>query len=234
MLKGKTVLITGAASGLGRALAIRLAKEKVNFILIARKAEDLKKVKKECSKYGVKISTMGCDLSEIKECKNLAKAAIKVFGKIDIVINNAGYFQDGDLEVLKDEEIDELLDVNLRAPMIICREIVPSMKKRKSGVIVNIISTSAIHVRPEQTVYGAAKAGLLYFGNALRDSLRPFRIKVINVLPGGMKTNLFKNSNLPHPTDTFIEPSEVADLIVRAIDTSGASEVGELIINRMS
>lgn len=172
------VLITGASRGLGRALAQELMKAGHQVVASARNLDDLGDLK----------VTSSCALDVTNE-RSIVEAARRI-GDIDILINNAAYSISGPLEAIPAEELTRLIDVNLIGPHRLVRAFLPAMRKRGSGLIVNISSASARGAPPLQGAYAVSKTALTFYSQTLRQEVMPFGIQVLNLEPPGMNTKL--------------------------------------------
>jgi short-subunit dehydrogenase len=210
-LRGKTVLLTGASSGLGPHIARRLHRAGAKFVLSARNEPALRKLAKELGESRV----VAADLSRAGEPERLAKAA----GHVDVLVSNAGLPASGALTSFTIEELDRALTVNLRAGMVLARELAPAMIKRKSGHMVFMSSVAGIVPTAAATLYHATKFGIRGFGLALREELWGTGVGVSVICPtfvseAGMwaETGLTVNRMAGE-----VSPHQVADAVWTAI-----------------
>lgn len=229
-LNNKTVLITGASQGLGRALAHSFAKEHANLILTARNLKRLKEIKTSLS-ASIKCQIIQGDIRDSRTIRSLQKACVKQ--RISILINNAGILAIDSLDKISEKLIDELITTNLKAPIILTKSLLPYFKRNKGGIIVNICSMAGKKGVMNHSVYCATKFGLHGFSAALQMELKPFGIKIINICPGAMKTNLFKGCADERDYKTFLDPADVANIVVQCCKCPSKMNVSELEINRM-
>ena len=212
-MKDKIIVITGASRGLGKSLAQMLAAKGAKLVISARSKKDLKSVAQETG-----ATPVVADITKERDVIELAQAAISRFGQVDIWINNAGAW----LPRAAAEEIDmkrahELLEVNLFGTVYGSREAIKVMKKRGQGTIVNIVSSSALQGRPNQSMYAASKHAEKGFTDSIRLELAEKGITVIGVYPGGIKTNLFDEGK-PEDFDDFMTPEFVAEKIITNLE----------------
>ncbi len=179
-MNDQTVLITGASSGIGKALALEFAKNKYTVIAAGRNKAKLD----ELESYG--IHTVQFDITNYSETEDKINEIIEQFGGIDILINNAGYGLMAPIIDVTRDELARQFETNLFAQLELTRKIVPTMKKKGSGLIINIGSISGIVTTPFAGAYCASKAAFHAVSDALRMELSPFGIKVITVKPGGV------------------------------------------------
>jgi NADP-dependent 3-hydroxy acid dehydrogenase YdfG len=177
----KVVLITGCSSGIGRDLALRLDQSGYTVVATARKVDTLVDLQ-----VALKLSL---DVTQEKSVKEAVELTIHRFGRIDVLVNNAGYSQVGAIEELSDEQIQKMYDVNMFGVLRMVREVAPQMRLQKAGRIVNISSIAGKLVTPVNGAYSSTKFALEAVSDALRLELEPFGIQVILVEPGAIKTN---------------------------------------------
>ena len=162
MLKNKVALITGAGRGIGRAIAIALAKEGAEVIVNYNGSEErAKEVKQTIEENGGKASIYKCNVSDFKACEVMIKDVVKEYGHLDILVNNAGITRDGLIMKMKEEDFDVVLNVNLKGTFNTIRHSARQMLKQRSGKIINISSVSGILGNAGQANYAASKAGVI-------------------------------------------------------------------------
>ncbi|WP_181901671.1 SDR family NAD(P)-dependent oxidoreductase [Thalassotalea euphylliae] len=198
-MKDKTVLITGASAGVGAEAARVFAAQGANLVLIARGQQALDEITQELSAQ-VKVMSQTLDVNDLSQFEPLLESVMQEFGRIDVLVNNAGYHQRGDAIGIAPEDIAQMVDVNLRAPLVFSRQVIPYMKANGGGAIVNIGSLAGRMPLQGGAAYGATKAGLRSFTYALGDELKPFNIHVGVVSPGPIDTG-FIMSNIDQVED---------------------------------
>ena len=187
----KVALITGATRGIGKAIAIRLANAGCDIALNYRKEnDDLTNTKSEIEKAGVDCLPVQGDISSFEDCERIAKEIFDKFGKIDVLVNNAGITKDMLLMRMKPEDFLSVVDVNLIGTFNMTRNVVPYMVKARSGKIVNISSVVGIEGNAGQTNYAASKAGIIGFTKSLARELGSRNILVNAVAPGFIETDM--------------------------------------------
>jgi len=208
-LKGKLVLLTGASSGLGPYIARRLDREGCRFILSARRADELERVAAELRDARV----IPADLARPAEAERLAAEA----GAVDILVAHAGVPATGRLDEFEVHQIDRALDVNLRAPLVMARLLLPGMLERRDGHIVLMASLAGKLPAPRSSIYNATKFALRGFGHALAVELRRTGVRVSVVSPTFVgEAGMFAESGARVPV-RLTKPSQVADAVARAI-----------------
>ena len=187
----KVALITGATRGIGKAIAIRLANAGFDIALNYRKEnDDLTNTKSEIEKAGVDCLPVQGDISSFEDCERIAKEIFDKFGKIDVLVNNAGITKDMLLMRMKPEDFSCVVDVNLIGTFNMTRNVVPYMVKARSGRVVNISSVVGIEGNAGQTNYSASKAGIIGFTKSLARELGSRNILVNAVAPGFIETDM--------------------------------------------
>ncbi|MGV3508102.1 MAG: 3-ketoacyl-ACP reductase [Sphingobacteriaceae bacterium] len=214
-LSGKNALITGAGKGIGKALAIALAKEGVNVALLARTASDLQAVADEVENEGVKAIIAVADVSDIKSVNTAVESAEASLGSIDILINNAGIAAFGTFMELSPEEWEKILKVNLFGPYYTTRAVLPSMIERKTGDIVNISSTAGLKGAAQTSAYSASKFGLIGLSESLMQEVRKHNIRVTTLAPSTVATELAFDLKLTDGNpEKVMQAEDFAELIV--------------------
>ncbi len=233
-LKGLTALVTGASRGVGYLIADTLAREGMHLVITARRRADLERVAGPLRTHGPSVSSVAADLSCPEEVEFLARQAVEATGAVDVLVNNAGMacmlpYHRTSLEDLRRE-----IEVNLTAPLVLSRLLLPSMLDRKRGHIVNIASLSGEIPLPYEEAYGATKAGLILFCKSLRAEYRGTGVSASVLMPGviwgtGMVRDFEANSDFRMPRSAGGCTSEqVARAVVRAI----RHDIPEIILNR--
>ena len=187
----KVAVITGGTRGIGKQIAINLAKNGYDIATNFRtENEDLKKLEEQIKEIGVKFFTYRCDVSDFSSSEEFIKNVISEFGKIDVLINNAGITKDCLLMRMKKEDFENVIDVNLVGTFNITRNVIPHMIKAKTGRIVNISSVVGVSGNAGQTNYSASKAGIIGFTKSLAKEVASRNITVNAVAPGFIQTQM--------------------------------------------
>ena len=228
-LEGKKVLITGASSGIGKAIAILFAKEGADLCLVARRAEELSKVAEQCRAVGVKVLDLNVDITEKTEVEKMALESLSVFDQIDILINNAGYGRYGPFTTIPIEEWDKMWMINVRGLVLVIQAIIPHMIARQMGHIVNISSIHGIHTSANASAYCATKFAVTGLTEALSKELWRDGIKVSVVCPGGVLTP-FSGIAPEQKNQEYLEPEEVARVVLDVVTAPGKALIIKLVI----
>ncbi len=213
-LKDKVAIVTGASDGLGKQVALKLAKEGVNLALVARNEERLNEVKLEAEKLGSpKVNIYSCDISDSVKIKETVKKIVSDFDNIDILLNIAGVWQKlNPIENITDEEVDRIIDINLKGLIRMTKEVLPYLKKRNEALVINVSSHSGIAAKAGQSVYAASKWGVTGFTQVLREDLKGSTVRVAGLYQGGTQTKLFEKANDPKDPEAFSKFTKVEDL----------------------
>lgn len=192
-LKNKVILITGASSGIGKATAMRLAKEGASMVLCARSEDELKQLKDQIEQIGGKALVAKTDVTKAAEFEKAVSMAVAEFGSVDVLINNAGLMPLSYVEKLKTDEWEKMIDVNIKGVLNGVAAVLPTMRKNKSGHIINLSSAAAHNYFPGGAVYCSTKAAVKMFSEGLRKELAPeYGIKVTSIEPGAVDTALLE------------------------------------------
>ena len=193
MLKGKCAVITGASRGIGRSIALKFAKEGANIVLNYRNSEtEALELKKELDELGSNTLIVKADVSKFDEAEKLIKEAKNTFGKIDILVNNAGITKDTLIIRMKEEDFDNVIEVNLKGAFNCLRAISPIMVKQKEGKIINMSSVVGVIGNAGQVNYSASKAGLIGMTKSLAREIGSKNINVNAIAPGFIDTDMTK------------------------------------------
>ncbi|HEY5117936.1 MAG TPA: SDR family oxidoreductase [Anaerolineales bacterium] len=235
-LAGKTALITGASSGIGRASALALAQEGANLVLTARRQKRLDELEAAMQKMDGKAVSVVGDAVQEETATACVAAAIKTFGTLDILINNVGVGNYKNLVDTSAAEYDEMMDANVRTTFLFTRHAVPVMIRQGSGTILMISSMAGIYGFPGEAVYCATKFAQVGFAQALDKELRPHGIKVGVICPGGVKTEfaLGKGRTAQSVAESgMLEPEDVAGAVLLACTQSPGARIIEVQMRTM-
>ncbi|MFB9862694.1 3-ketoacyl-ACP reductase [Rufibacter immobilis] len=214
-LKGKTALVTGAGKGIGRAVAIALAKEGVNVALLARTQADLEKVASEIEDLGIDISIVTADVTNINSVNEAVEQVQQELGFIDILINNAGTAAFGKFLDMEPNQWEHIIKVNLLGPYYVTRAVLPAMISKKTGDIVNISSTAGQRGAAVTSAYSASKFGLIGMTESLMQEVRKHNIRVTSLTPSTVATDLAVELKLTDGNpEKVMQPEDFAELLV--------------------
>lgn len=238
MEERKVALITGASRGIGKEIAKEFAENGYDLVLsYVSDKTNVEELEKEFQDMGCKALLLKADVSKIEEVEEMVKAAINEFGKIDVLVNNAGITRDNLLMRMKEEDIDQVINTNLKGSMLVTKQIIPYMMKKHSGSIINISSVVGICGNAGQCNYSASKAGLIGFTKSLAKEVASRNIRVNAVAPGFIKTDMtdvLKEEVKEHiyeqiPLKRMGESKEVAKVVYFLASESSSYITGQVI-----
>ena len=189
-IEGKVVIITGASSGLGEASARHLSELGATVVLGARRVDRIQALADELTKNGGKALALATDVTNAEEVKALVDAAVKEYGKIDVLLNNAGLMPQSPLERLKITDWEQMIDVNIKGVLYGIAAALPYMKEQKSGHIINVSSVAGHTVRPGGVVYSATKQSVRVISEGLRQEVKEYNLRTTIISPGAVATEL--------------------------------------------
>ena len=196
-IEGKVVVITGASSGLGEATARHLSAQGATVALGARRIERLQALADELTRNGGRALVVATDVTRCDQVQSLMDAAVQSFGRIDVLLNNAGLMPQAPLERLKVDEWDRMIDVNLKGVLYGIAAALPYMKRQKAGHIINVSSVAGHKVWPGGAVYAATKFAVRALSEGLRQEAKPYNIRTTVISPGAVATELLNAISEP-------------------------------------
>ena len=227
-LKNKIALISGCSRGIGRALALALAKRGVHLILLSRTESELQSLAEEVKKHGVKSWVFVADVTKPDDITRVEKKLADEKVDIDILINNVGVGKYGNLDAFSVSDYDWIMDSNMKSTFLITRAFAPAMKERGRGNIVFIASVAGLKGLPGEAVYCASKNAQVAFAQSLDYEMRPKGVKVNVIAPGGVKTHFAlgtgRNENDAN-LEKMLDPNDVVDATIFALCQSEKSRV---------
>jgi 3-oxoacyl-[acyl-carrier protein] reductase len=194
MLKGKTALITGASRGIGAAIALKFASLGADIAIVyAGNEEAANKVTADCLAFGVRAEAFKCDVSDFEAAKNTVAAVKASFNRVDILVNNAGITRDGLIAMMKEEDFDAVIGINLKGAFNMIRHCTPLFIRARSGTIINISSVAGLMGNPGQVNYSASKAGLIGLTKSVARELASRNVTCNAIAPGFIQTDMTKD-----------------------------------------
>lgn len=226
----KTAVITGATQGIGRAIAERFLAEGFSLAICARNEQNLKELKEQWSEQfpNNQVLTIVADFSKEIDVTVFAEKVKLDFKQIDVLVNNAGIFEPGNLADEPEGQLEEMMQVNLFSAYHLTRSLLPVMKQQLSGHIFNICSVASLKAYPSGGSYSITKYALLGFTENLREELRAERIKVTAVCPGATWSRSWSGSGVPR--DRIMEAEDIATSIWSAYNLSATANVETIIL----
>ncbi|MDK4717850.1 SDR family oxidoreductase [Rhizobium sp. CNPSo 3968] len=234
-IEDKIVLITGASSGIGEAVARSVARAGATVVLGARRADRLKELADEINAFGGKAIYQKVDVTSRDDVQAFANAALDAFGRIDVIVNNAGIMPLSPMASLKVDEWDQMIDVNIRGVLHGIAAVLPTMNQQQSGQIINVSSIGGLAVSPTAAVYCATK----YAVRAISDGLRQEneKIRVTCVYPGVVESELAATITDPIAAKAMesyrqiaLKPEAIADAIVHVISQPSDVDTSEIVV----
>ena len=189
-IAGKVVVITGASSGLGEATARYLAERGATVVLGARRAERLQTLVDELTRMGGKATAFVTDVTDAAQVQALVDAAVEKYGRIDVILNNAGVMPHSPLERRKIDDWNRTIDINIKGVLYGISAALPHMQRQKSGHIINVSSVAGHRVGPGSAVYAATKTAVRVISEGLRQEVKPWNIRTTIISPGAVATEL--------------------------------------------
>jgi len=234
----KTVIITGASSGIGEATAKAMGKAGFNVVLAARSLEKLEKLKNELNSKGTKAIAVKTDVVSRNDMKSLASAAINEYGSIDVLVNNAGIMPLSFMKNLHHAEWDQMIDVNIKGVLNGIEAVLPTMMEKKSGHIINISSVAGVKVFPSSAVYSGTKWAVEAITEGLRMELsNSFNLRTTLIRPGATESNLTSTITDAEVGAMFasmetvpIKAEDIANAIVYAATQPENVNVNEILV----
>jgi len=235
-IEGKVVVITGASSGLGEASARLLSSRGASVVLGARRVDRIQSLANELIRRGGNALAMSTDVTQCDQVKRLVDAGVQRFGRIDVMINNAGLMPHSPLERLRIEDWDRMIDVNLKGVLYGIAAALPYMQQQKAGHIINVSSVAGHKVRPGSAVYAATKHAVLALSEGLRQEVKPYNIRTTVISPGAVATELVDSVTEPDIAESVRKVYEIAlpadafaRMMVFAISQPDELDVNEIL-----
>jgi NADP-dependent 3-hydroxy acid dehydrogenase YdfG len=235
-IEGKVVVITGASSGLGEATARHLAAQGASVVLGARRIERLQSLANELNNQGGKALAVETDVTDANQVQRLVDKAVQTYGRVDVIINNAGLMPHSPLERLKIDDWNRMIDVNIKGVLYGIAAVIPYMKEQKSGHIINVSSVAGHKVRAGGVVYAATKHAVRVISEGLRQEVKPYNIRTTVISPGAVDTELPNTATEPDIAENLRKLYEAlaipADSFARAV-AFAMSQPEEVDINEI-
>lgn len=191
MEEKQVVFVTGGTRGIGKAIALKYAENGYNIVInYVSDKTNVDEIKKEFSKYGVESLVVKADVSKAEEVDRAVKQAIDKFGKIDVLVNNAGITRDTLLMRMKEEDFDKVIEINLKGTFLVTKAVTPYMMKKRNGKIINLSSVVGVTGNAGQSNYSASKAGIIGFTKSIAKELASRNIRANAVAPGFIDTDM--------------------------------------------
>lgn len=236
-IAGKTIVITGASSGMGAAAARHLAERGAAVVLGARRADRIEALAAEIAAGGGKVLAVETDVTKREDLRRLVDAAVETYGRIDVLINNAGVMPLSPLERVKVDEWDQMIDVNLKGVLYGIAAALPHMTAQKSGHIINVASVAGHKIFGGSAVYSATKFAVRALSEGLRQEMAPHNVRVTIISPGAVKTELLdhisekdvQQANQDYVAEIGVPAETLARLVAFAINEPDDVGINEIL-----
>jgi NADP-dependent 3-hydroxy acid dehydrogenase YdfG len=238
----KVIVITGASSGMGEAAARRLAAEGARVVLGARRTDRIDAIAAEIHEEGGEALAVTTDVTDRDQVEHLVDTAVEAYGRIDVLINNAGVMPLSPFDRLKVDEWDQMIDVNLRGVLYGIAAALPHMKEQRSGHIINLSSVAGHKVFGGSAVYSATKSGVRALSEGLRQEVKPYNIRTTIISPGAVKTELLdhisepdvQQANREYVGQVGVPADSFARVVVFAISQPEELDINEVLFRPTS
>ncbi len=235
-IEGKVVVITGASSGLGEATARLLSANGATVVLGARRVARIAALAKELNDAGGKALAVATDVTDSEQVRKLVEAAVQTYGRIDVMINNAGLMSHSPLERLKIDDWNRTIDVNIKGVLYGIAAALPYMKQQKAGHIINVSSVAGHKVGVGNAVYAATKHAVLALSEGLRQEVKPYKLRTTVISPGAVDTELPASATEPDVAENmrkfYAEYAIPAESFARAV-AFAMSQPDEVDVNEI-
>ncbi len=241
-IEGKVIVITGASSGLGEAAAKHLAHLGAAVVLGARRTDRIEKLANEIQESGGKALAIATDVTQRDQVKKLVDSAVEKFGRVDVILNNAGIMPLSPMDRLNVDEWDQMVDVNIKGVLNGIAAVLPHMKNQKSGHIINTSSVAGHKIFSGSAVYSATKFAVRALSEGLRMEVKPYNIRTTIVSPGAVKTELqdhiseadIQQANREYVGAVGLNPDSFANLVAFVISQPEELDINEIIFRPTS
>jgi NAD(P)-dependent dehydrogenase (short-subunit alcohol dehydrogenase family) len=231
-LQGKAAVVTGAGRGIGRAISLALGRAGASVVVVARTMEQIESVANEITSARGKAIAIRADMAEEGDIRSLFDQVNERFGRLDVLVNNAGVGLFGPVAEFSAADFDRVVSVNLRGTFLCCRQAMRAMIPQGRGYIINISSVVGFKGYPNQAAYSAAKHGIMGLTKSLSVEAQQHGIRVSAVLPGGVDTDLIRAARPDLDTSVLMQPEDIAQTVMYLLSLSEQAAVDQIYIRR--
>ena len=236
-LENHVAVVTGASSGIGKAIALGLAKQRACLCLVGRNTTELEKQRAALIQDSPKVTLCKADFAGDLDINNLAAAVLKEFSGVDILVHSAGFLSTGAVESGTRDSLDRHFKVNFTAPYFLTQALLPALK-RSHGQIVFINSSAVQRAIPGLAQYSSAKFALKGLADSLREEINPHGVRVVSVYPGQtatpMQRQLHREKNQAYQPEQLLQPEDIADVVMHSLTLSRHAEITDIYVRPMS
>lgn len=229
-LKGSVALVTGASRGIGKAIAEALAAQGAKLVLSALTVKTLEATASALRAKGAEVVTVPGDVGEEADAAAMVNAAVERFGRLDLLVNNAGIGPKGLLEETEPKDFDRAFRTNVRGPYLTMRAAIPHLKKGGGGTIVNLASLAGVNPVPNRAAYAATKWAVIGLSRSVLQEVRKHKIRVIVLEPGSTLTDFGHDPGKMAQADKLVRPEDVADILIGALRLPDRATISEIEI----
>jgi 3-oxoacyl-[acyl-carrier protein] reductase len=233
-ISGMVAIVTGAGRGIGRSIALSLARQGARVVLAARTLRELEQVRQEIESFGGQAICIPADVRSEPDVIRLVSDAARQWGRLDIVVNNAGIGAFGPLEQASTAQWDEVMAVNARGTFLMCREAIPHLRRQRPSYIVNITSVVGVKGYLNQALYSASKHAVMGMSKALAKEVQKDGIRVHAICPGGVDTDMAGAARPDLDRSVLISPADIADVVLFLVTRRGNAVIDEIDVRRES
>lgn len=232
-LKDKVAIVTGSSSGIGKAIALRFGQEGAQVVVAARRVQLCEQTVSQIREQGGEAWAIQIDVADERQVERLMADTVSRYGRIDVLVNNAGIGGGGRLADTSTETFDQVMNVNLRGTFFCCRAGFQHMKKQGGGVIINMSSVAGLQAWAGTGTYSASKHGIMALTKSLADEGRPYHIKVSAICPGAVADDLVDAAPADIERSERIDPFDVAEAAVFLSTLGKYAVVHQIVIDRL-
>jgi 3-oxoacyl-[acyl-carrier protein] reductase len=231
-LEGKVAIVTGAGRGIGRSIALALARSGARVSLAARTEAEIRSVQTEIESFGGRSASFPTDVSREEDVISLIRNTLDRFERLDILINNAAIGIFKPLAETATEEWDLIMAVNARGPFMLCREAIPYLKRQKTSFIININSVVGVKGYVNQAAYTASKHAVMGMTKTMAKEVQKDGIRVHVICPGGVDTQMAGQARPDLDKSILMKPEEIADIVLFLVTRRGKAVIDEIHVRR--